>query len=252
MGSWVVEVQATKSIYKVPPFISKTNKTAYKPRLVSFGPYHHGDPQLAWMEAHKKRAYLCFINRSGRNDQEVYDIVAEKAQDLKDSYDSLDSKWKDNTDTFVKMMILDGCFMFEVLHVYKHYDYYSDYDPIFGPHGNAHVMHLIKADMLLLENQLPMLLLRMLIGILTKNEEPALPLELLDPKPDKFPQMGKCVHVLDLYRKGLLQPCNEHGNAAPQSANQGEGDPKTGKDLHERHLWWKRLLHPHNKLRYAV
>ncbi|XP_052210940.1 UPF0481 protein At3g47200-like isoform X1 [Diospyros lotus] len=227
MGSWVVEMQPTRSIYKVPPFISKINEIAYKPQLVSFGPYHYGDPQLAWMEAHKRRAYLRFIDRSGRNAEEVYNIIAEMAQHLKDSYDSLDSKWKYNTNGFVQLMILDGCFMLELIHVYKYKNYYSNDDPVFSRHGKFYVMQFIKADILMLENQLPMSLLLKLKDILNDSEHDIEALNkdilwLLSYNISNHPKMGECLHVLHLYRKSLLHIDNEHENAAPRFADRGE------------------------------
>ncbi|RWR97810.1 UPF0481-like protein [Cinnamomum micranthum f. kanehirae] len=42
------------SIFKVPPYVRSLNIDAYKPRVVSFGPFHHGKEQLKPMEAHKR------------------------------------------------------------------------------------------------------------------------------------------------------------------------------------------------------
>ncbi|XP_052170380.1 UPF0481 protein At3g47200-like [Diospyros lotus] len=269
MGSCVVEMQAMlnnpeqlgrkrTSIYKVPPFISNINETPYLPRVVSFGPYHHEETKLASMEAHKKRTLIHYIHQSGLTMQDVFALVAEMAQELKDSYDSLDAKRQDNTERFVQLMILDGCFMLEVLRVaYKFENYYSDDDPIFSQHGDLYVIPFIKADMLMLENQLPILLLLRLKHIL-KNVEPdinELNKEILDflnynIRDGEYSKMGECLHVLDLHRKGLLHTHNEHGNAAPNSTNQGKGNyPKMGKCLHKLDLNCKRLLHTHNKPR---
>ena len=49
--------------------------------------------------------------------------------------------------------------MLELLDVYKDDNYYSDDDPIFSRHGEFYVMPFIRADILMLENQLPMSLL---------------------------------------------------------------------------------------------
>ncbi|XP_052170383.1 UPF0481 protein At3g47200-like [Diospyros lotus] len=245
MGSWVVEMQyrlnaaridwsqedqSGRTIYKVPPLISNVNKKAYQPRVVSFGPYHHGEPHLKSMEAHKERALLCCIHRSGLLVQEVFAFVAEVAQELKDSYDSLDSAWQHDTDKFVQLMMLDGCFMLELVRVaYQSENYYFGNDPVFSRHGDLYLVPFIKADMLLLENQLPMLLLIKLKCIL-ENIEPDIEdlnadiLWLLDHDISKYSDIGKCLHVLDLHRKGLL-----HGNAAPQSPDQSP-DQREGKN----------------------
>ncbi|XP_052211071.1 UPF0481 protein At3g47200-like [Diospyros lotus] len=266
MGSWVVEMQATKSIYKVHPFISNINKTAYQPRVVSFGPYHHGEPQLAWMEAHKKRVLNRYIHQLGVPQKEIFRLVEKMAQELKESYDSLDFKWQDNTKSFVQLMMLDGCFMLELLDVYKDDNYYSDNDPVFSRHGELYVMPFVRADMLMLENQLPMSLL-LSLKYIRENVKRGQPIGTLDLGStnivqsdieelnksilfflfydiSKYSEMGTCLHVLDLYRKGLLHTHNEDRNAASQSANEGEGFyPKMGKCFYQLKLRYQRLVH---------
>ncbi|XP_052171016.1 UPF0481 protein At3g47200-like [Diospyros lotus] len=261
MGSMVVEMQpmlynpeqsgrTETSIYKVHPFISNINKTAYQPRVVSFGPYHHGEPQLAWMEAHKLHAFFNCINRSSRTQKDIFDLIMKMAKELKESYDSLDSKWQTNDDNFVDMMILDGCFILELLDVYKEEKYYLGNDPVFSQHGELYVMPFIRADMLMLQNQLPMSLLLKLKHIL-QDAEPDIEelnksiLFFLYYDISKYSEMGKCLHVLDLYRKGLLHTHNEHENAASQSANEKEGNyPKMGKYcLNTVGSYYNRLVH---------
>ncbi|XP_052170368.1 putative UPF0481 protein At3g02645 [Diospyros lotus] len=53
-------------------------------------------------------------------------------------------------------------------------------------------------------------------------------LSLLDHGHDSsyYSKMGKCLHMLNLYRKGLLYTYNEYGNVVPQSPDQGEGKDK--------------------------
>ncbi|KAK1318209.1 UPF0481 protein [Acorus calamus] len=50
-----------RSIYRVPACVKDLNRKAYKPQVVSFGPYHHGEDQLMPMEEHKQRALLQFL-----------------------------------------------------------------------------------------------------------------------------------------------------------------------------------------------
>lgn len=157
-----------RSIYKVPTSVKNLNQKAYKPHLVSFGPYHHGDQDLIPMEEHKHRALIHFLKRSRKPLQHYIDSIYDVAQDLKDSYDSLDQAWERDTCRFLQLMILDGCFLLEILRFVTRIDYedenlpgvYAISDPLFSNHGRIHVMPYIKRDMLMLENQLPMLLLQ--------------------------------------------------------------------------------------------
>ncbi|XP_052170365.1 UPF0481 protein At3g47200-like [Diospyros lotus] len=227
MSKWVIDINAKldnlgnaqsqeeqcwtkRSIYKLPPLISDLKKEAYEPQAVSFGPYHHGKPHLKSMEDHKERTLLNFLHRSPVSLGTIFDSMVEVAQELKDSYDSLERKWQNNTKKFVQLMIVDGCFMLEILRATSP-EFESDYsnnDPIFGPHGKLYAMPFIRRDMLLLENQLPMLVLFKLKGIEEYAEDD---METLNKLILEFcghgahgSKMGKRLHILDLYRKSLL------------------------------------------------
>ncbi|KAI3892643.1 hypothetical protein MKW98_013929 [Papaver atlanticum] len=254
------------SIYKLPApttggssFHNNKNSAAYLPYTVSFGPYHHhkGD-HLKKMDPHKHRVLGHFLRRYNINLQKLVDSLttpscrwqqvdhAEEAsadpktlpvlQHLMDSYDSLDDELLHDQDGFLKLMILDGCFMLEILQWSSVSDYhkalssgsvtaatslagsindyfYADNDPIFSRHGKLYVMSYIRRDMLMLENQLPMLLLKTLLGAVLPTQQKEDIEEHLNMITSNFCRgsssyknrnMGSCLHVLDLYRKSLL------------------------------------------------
>ena len=155
------------SIYKVPACVKDLNPKAYAPQVVSFGPYHYGDEQLKPMEMHKHRALLHFLKRVEKPFEEFVSSLEEVVQELQDSYQSLEEKWKQDKDEFLKLMIVDGCFMLEVLAVAsggKSGDYAFN-DPVFSSHGMLYVVPYIKRDMLMIENQLPLLVLEKLVAV---------------------------------------------------------------------------------------
>ncbi|KAF7123639.1 hypothetical protein RHSIM_Rhsim12G0027200 [Rhododendron simsii] len=203
-----------QSIHKVPECITDLNKKAYKPQFVSFGPYHHMKPHLEPMEKHKRRALLHFLKRSQKPLAAYVAALAKVAQSLKDSYESLDPIWEADTDRFLTLMILDGCFMLEVLRLQK-LDDYAPNDPIFSKHGKLNVLPYIRRDMIMLENQLPMLLLTTLLSIEkegTQQDDEAfetvnkLICKFCFPNP-WFPldsSIDQCLHLLDVYRTSLL------------------------------------------------
>ncbi|GFZ20534.1 hypothetical protein Acr_28g0012390 [Actinidia rufa] len=175
----------TPSIYKVPPRMTVLNKIAYQPQLVSFGPYHHGEEHLLPMEEHKHRTFVHFLKRTKMPLQIIADNLTNVVQELKDSYDSLGDVWQLGSGRFLRLMVLDGCFMLEVLCYYyaKMSDSgnYTPTDPIFSTHGMLHVMHHIRRDMLLLENQLPLLvLIELAAGICPEDRVLRLPFLLVD------------------------------------------------------------------------
>ncbi|KAG9447379.1 hypothetical protein H6P81_013507 [Aristolochia fimbriata] len=154
------------SIYKVPPYLSDLNKKAYMPQIVSFGPYHHEDPQCKGMQEHKLRALFQFVKRSGKPIERYKSELEKVVNQLVDSYDELDKPRKSDSDPFLCLMILDGAFVLEIMKTAtgKSNDYPPD-DPIFGDHGNLYYVPFIRRDMLLIENQIPMLVLMTLLHV---------------------------------------------------------------------------------------
>lgn len=213
-----------RSIYRIPASVTDINKRAYKPQIVSFGPYHNGTENLKAMEEHKHRALLHFLKRSNKPLESFVDALTPVVQDLKDAYDQLDPKWQD-IDKFLELMIVDGCFVLEILRVtttqtdqaqaqpqpgprrrsprppppqpqpqaqprphapapspppppppppppqtQPQADQtpdkdYAINDPIFSDHGKLYIVPYLKRDMLMLENQLPMLVLEKLVSV---------------------------------------------------------------------------------------
>jgi hypothetical protein len=99
-SSWVVEIEryisgdaggvtseamargskSHHSIYRVPEYIKNmTNPNAYRPQVVSLGPFHHGDPAVLQMEKHKWRAVAHLVKRSDRlmSDYRIHELNKE-------------------------------------------------------------------------------------------------------------------------------------------------------------------------------
>ncbi|KAK7320521.1 hypothetical protein VNO77_30070 [Canavalia gladiata] len=214
------------SIYKVPSRVTELNKKVYQPQAVSFGPYHYGEEHLKGMEEHKHRALIHFLKRCKKPIELVFQRMDEVVQELRDSYNPLDQIWKQDTSKFLQMMILDGCFMLEILGANESVpDDYADNDPIFGEHGKLYVMPYIKRDMLVLENQLPMKILHILIEIETNTtqEDEWLNKQILNFfTPGSFQigrSIGKCIHILDVFRKSLIQQGPTHPTPIPKATN---------------------------------
>ncbi|RHN57375.1 hypothetical protein MtrunA17_Chr5g0439691 [Medicago truncatula] len=79
-------------------------------------------------------------------------------------------------------------------------------------------MPYIKRDMLMLENQIPLTVLYTLIQVKTGVEEEdhhelldEKIIKLLNPSTPLIQSLGKCMHILDVYRKSLIQ----HGPSYP-------------------------------------
>ncbi|TKY57030.1 UPF0481 protein [Spatholobus suberectus] len=201
-----------RSIYKVPSSVTELNKKAYKPQVVSFGPYHNREEHLKGMEEHKHRALIHFLKRCEKPIKDIFDCMDQVVEELRDSYNPLEPIWMHDTPRFLQMMILDGCFMLEILRSNDSApDNYADDDPVFGKHGKLYVVPYIKRDMLMLENQLPLMVLCKLIEVETdKTQGDELLIKQIlkfffSPGTPETGTIGKCMHVLDVYRKSLIQ-----------------------------------------------
>ncbi|XP_077215568.1 uncharacterized protein LOC143850185 [Tasmannia lanceolata] len=218
------------SIYKVPPYISNTNKTAYEPHIVSIGPYHHGKPHLKSMEEHKHRALHHRLERSKKTIDYYRKVLDNKVKDLMDSYEQLDEEWRDQ-DKFLQLMLLDGFFLLELLRSYCSFNDHdimdpafslllsarirNDYeinDPVFSIDGSVNILPYIVSDLLMVENQLPLLVLQTIIAIewhVMGRQEHYTILNILVAtffipamKPD--PDIRDGLHMLDIVRKLII------------------------------------------------
>ncbi|XP_058092796.1 UPF0481 protein At3g47200-like [Magnolia sinica] len=132
-----------------------------------------------------------------------------------DSYDQLDEGWKESG-RFLQLMILDGCFMIEIFRNInpKFSDEYAYNDPIFSKHAMFCKLHRIKRDMLMIENQLPLLLLKTLVAFETGSPQDdesinELVLKFFNPH-QSTSKMGHRRHVLDVIRQSMLRERIHH------------------------------------------
>ncbi|PKA58633.1 UPF0481 protein [Apostasia shenzhenica] len=233
-----------KSIYRVPKILTDVNYQAYEPKLASFGPFHHDCRHLRPMEQHKHRALVHFLRRIHKSSKTPEDLVVvmKKVEHLLlGSYDSIGMEedddecrdkergqrrreWIKEKDEFLKLMIVDGCFALEIMLADKRSRAgedkgdYSAHDPVFGDERKNYVAPDLKRDMLLLENQIPLLALETLAAIdgsgmgdvselikefynIGSNASPEDTDRMTDGglKPAK-----RYLHILDLYRKVMI------------------------------------------------
>ncbi|XP_059449438.1 uncharacterized protein LOC132180578 [Corylus avellana] len=149
-------------IYRVPEQLCKVNGEAYTPKLVSIGPFHHGNDELKDMEKHKQRYLMDFLFRTQKSQKDLNDtdkillallkIIEDNEIKIRHCYSedcSLNSK------DFVKMILLDAIFIIELF--LKDKEKKGDYIS-----SQPWLRHGILHDLILLENQLPFFVLEKL------------------------------------------------------------------------------------------
>ncbi|KAL8149443.1 putative UPF0481 protein At3g02645 [Apium graveolens] len=258
---WVVQIRKTLeeqfeednneipvSIFSVPTTLLHANPHAYTPQQVALGPYHHWRQELYEMERYKTAAakrtmkhLQCF-----NNFQEIVDQIHVMESRIRACYHKyLNLKGE----TLAWMMAIDVAFLLEFLEVYARKDgkllsrvtsrLTSNLVDAEG-RKSAHIA--ILRDILMLENQIPLFLLRKMLEFELGSLEAAddmllsmlrgLSIELYPFKtPEELPKLliEDSAHVLDFFYR-LLMP------KAFRTSQITEGDESYGENEEEEEI----------------
>lgn len=166
-------------IYKAPAALCDSNRACYTPRVISIGPFHHGNEKLMPMEIQKQRYLKEFCKRLGgeTKEQESLKVLWSTIQSLEDEIkrryaDNTSVEFSSNDDKFVKMILFDAVFIFELFlkndEDMRDNERYQD-DFIIG---KPWLRAAIQRDLILLENQLPFFILEKLYRLAIEETKP--------------------------------------------------------------------------------
>lgn len=157
-------VDAPISIFSVPKALMVSKPEAYVPQQVSLGPYHHWHPELYEMERYKISAAKRIQKQlPGLKFQHLVDHLVKFEHSIRSCYHRcLDF----NGETLAWMMAVDASFLLEFLQIYavregrvltrvpSRMSHLVDYT------GRKSAHNVILRDIMMLENQIPLFLLR--------------------------------------------------------------------------------------------
>ncbi|PUZ45121.1 LOW QUALITY PROTEIN: hypothetical protein GQ55_8G195600 [Panicum hallii var. hallii] len=199
------------SIFRVPHRFKAVHGNVFAPQTVALGPFHHHDAALRpWRSTSSGPSGAC--SAGDRPLRELAAAVGDMAEELEDAYAGLGAEWRGgNRGRFLEMMVADGCFLLEVMR--RQFEDYDPDDPVFGEHAGKHIAAFVQRDMLMIENQLPLALLRRIVAV----ESGELPDErsINNIVAEFLCEDGWCatevgsrlgLHPLDVYRRSLLWP----------------------------------------------
>ncbi|XP_030540072.1 UPF0481 protein At3g47200-like [Rhodamnia argentea] len=141
------------SIFRVSHVLREANEKAYEPEILAVGPYHHGSDRCKFMEEQKRPCLQRLLKR--RDEESVHrymPILREMEQRARDCYAETIHL---SQNEFLAMMLIDGCFVVELLRECS----------MNGPHMEADWIRILSSllrDLMLLENQLPLFVLNKL------------------------------------------------------------------------------------------
>ncbi|KAG5252733.1 UPF0481 protein [Salix suchowensis] len=163
MGVEWIETMSQQQGPRIPRVLQifsgiESNKKCYEPMVVSIGPYYRGKhDDFQEMEKFKVNMVRTFVQQSNKHIDEFYKTVVDVAEEARRCYVEDGSVELDDMTEFTKMMFLDGCFVIQFMHCLL-----DDHENLkMTSHGAA----LVARDILLLENQLPFLVLRRLMKL---------------------------------------------------------------------------------------
>ncbi|KAL2470279.1 Plant protein of unknown function (DUF247) [Abeliophyllum distichum] len=202
------------SVCRVPEEFVEGNQENYFPNLLSIGPLHHGKDNLKVMEDQKWQYFNTLLNRNP-NAETILDTCVKTLRHSEQKAQKFYGETVDmGSDNFVKIMLVDGCFIIELFLEFSIKNLRRRDDPIFFSTSNK--MFRLRCDMILLENQIPFWVLQQLFHIIVipkqYNNMSLIELALcffrkLIPGDEQVPQ-GKfgpeIHHLLDLIRQNYL------------------------------------------------
>ncbi|PWA74525.1 hypothetical protein CTI12_AA251870 [Artemisia annua] len=164
------------SIYRVPELLRKVSHLSYSPRVLSIGPFHKQSEILKRLEAHKITYVHNLFDRLQPSPWEntmkaCIRKVLDKIDLIRSCYEGKMKVYDDNE--FAKMMVLDGCFILELIYAsHRDHEGHSFFD--------INLVNLnVMRDLVLLENQIPFFVLRDIFKCTISEFDPEVCLTML-------------------------------------------------------------------------
>ena len=161
----VMNQSQTPKIQKVIFFLREQDDfhKNYEPKVVSLSPIHHGNPNYQLGENYKLLLTYEFIEGSGKNMEDVYNMTKEKIYELRTCFEEEVTKAYDD-EALTSILFVDGSAILQYIYCatnnkFKELNIKTD-SVAFG-----------QQDLFLLENQLPYRLLTWLMSSSEKKEE---------------------------------------------------------------------------------
>ncbi|GLT45070.1 hypothetical protein SLA2020_189300 [Shorea laevis] len=224
-SNWGGKERHPVCIYKVPMDIRGVEPKAYSPRIISIGPYHHGEEErLQKMEKLKKQSFHRLFQSTQPNGVKldtVKNAMEELEQEARSCYED---EIKISREDFVEMMLVDGCFVIELLRELKQHIFR------YAPSIQRWMLPTLRRDMIMLENQLAFCVLQKLFDLTscstesnTSLRDQALhffaPLRQRDPTLNCISKEVTRRHFLDLFRSNILPTVEEKNKRSDSYKN---------------------------------
>ena len=200
-------------IFKTPTRLLELNEKAYVPDAYSIGPFHHGHPKFEETEKIKIKYLEGIISRSPSPETMLRDLINSVKHVEREARECYAGPIGYTPDEFITILVIDGCFIIELLRKSACKKAIEHNDPLFT---TASMFGSLSRDLMLLENQVPWMVLERLFnltGDLTGNNVNASLIELVKyfvssdlwiKLPSVHPPIQEMKHILDVIRKLMV------------------------------------------------
>ena len=179
----------------------------YEPRVISFGPIHHGKPKYQLGEKYKLGLTSEFVKNSGKGMQDLYQKIENEIKKLRDCFEEEVTKDYDD-ESLACLLFVDGCAILQFI-------YCVTYDNFKKLKIENDIVAFGNQDLFLLENQLPYCLLEWLMSSSKMEKQLKRSIQIYvemqlkerkkkDDAPFSISMYGDSYHLLDVMRTGLL------------------------------------------------
>ncbi|XP_047166830.1 putative UPF0481 protein At3g02645 [Vigna umbellata] len=258
---WVIHIRKTLeeeleedgefavSIFSVPKLLMASDPDSYVPQQVAIGPYHYWRPELYEMQRYKIAAAKRFQKRlQSCNLDTLIDQLTKLEQRVRSCY----HKFLDfNGETLVWMMAVDASFLLEFLQVYamqegaKVQRVSSSMSHLVDYAGKKSAHNAILRDNVMLENQIPLFVLRKMLEFKFSSLEAAddmlrmmfiglfkeiSPFKMMEEYPNI--QVSESVHLLD-FLYDVIVPKSEQQPDTIEAEVQQEEEQNQGNENEE-------------------
>ncbi|XP_011003945.1 PREDICTED: UPF0481 protein At3g47200-like [Populus euphratica] len=201
-------------IFKVPYILRRHSEKAYTPNAFSIGPWHRHHPLMKSTEKVKLKYLKGLLCRRSASIT-LKELIKSTGEIEKEARSCYAGPIDVGVGVFVRMLVIDGCFLIELFRKDRYNHLREDDDPIFNM---SCMLQYLYHDLILVENQIPWLVLEHLFkmtaepGNTTTLAQLALPFfRNIFPSnpPSKVPSNQGPKHLLDLLRNWLVLSSGE-------------------------------------------
>ncbi|CAA2966330.1 Hypothetical predicted protein [Olea europaea subsp. europaea] len=156
-------MEDVRRMHRVPKLVrfNKHNKEdCYTPKMVSFGPYYHGAPELRMAEELKRQVRRDFV--SSRCTELFYDKISQVIDQIRNCYVGVSTDAYDDR-ALAEMMLLDASFAIYIMEVNL-----EDIEKC--EHSRQYLgiaaTPVVTEDLILFENQIPLRVIKLLCDLM--------------------------------------------------------------------------------------